>query len=1009
MKLLLRLTAALAATALTATTAEAQTGTVSGRVSGTDTRPLSGAQIVVEGTRAGTLSDVAGRFSITDVPLGSQRVTVEMIGFATQTLTVDVQAVGVTTADFMLAPVVLRLDEIVVTATGSQARRELGNSIARVDASSTTAVAPVTSFQELLQGRAAGINVLPSSGTVGMGSRIRIRGISSATLSANPMIYVDGIRVSGESPGLDVSGTAYVGGGEPSFFNDLNPEEIESIEIVKGPSAATLYGTQAANGVILITTKRGTEGPARWSLYLEQGVSQDPSNYPGIYFSQGTDGSGAVGGCLPLQQAAGACTIDELHSRNVFEEPGLSPIATGHRQQYGIQVRGGGGVRYFVSAELEKETGTLRMPSLSQDYLSSARGSAIPDEQINPNDLSKVNLRANLTADLTDRLELNVSTGLIRSRLRLPQTGNNVESILGAGLLASADPNSPAELASDLGETFAHLVWVDTDRFINSSRLNWSPTTYLTAHATVGMDYTAFSNEDFNAPGQGCVICGQYSQGLRGLEAYTNSKYSMDAGGSALFDLTDRITSRTAVGVQLNTDRLEGTINTAFVFPPGGSTIDAGSNRSSAELTVESRTLGTYLEQQFGLDDRLYVTGAVRVDQNSAFGEGFEAAWYPKASASFVVFDRNHRWLSTLRVRGAYGQSGLQPDPNAALRFLLPVPSTVMMGGQAVDVPSVTIGGVGNIGLRPERSAELELGFDAVALNDRIDVDFTFYRKRTTDALVERVLPGSLGVTQTRFENLGEVANQGFELMIDATIVETDDLSWRVGLSGSKNSNELVSLGEGVPPIRGAVSAQVPGFPLDGSWAQDLESWADANGDGVIDFSEVVVSDTALYLGSTVPTTSAQMTTSVTLAGGRVQVGGLLDYQGGFVSLNMNHAFQCAFVQNCRAINDPTASLEEQAIAIAPALGGFGAVVEGSAFLKMREAYVRLSLPDAWASGLRARSISLVLTGRNLFTITEFSGWDPEINTNGSSSGPTLNLFDAGQLRTFLFRVNLEY
>ncbi len=243
-------------------------------------------------------------------------------------------------------------------------------------------------------------------------------------------------------------------------------------------------------------------------------------------------------------------------------------------------------------------------------------------------------------------------------------------------------------------------MWRETDRFINSGRLNWRPKDYITAHATVGLDYTGYSDESFNAPGQGCAICGQQRQGLRAIDSFRQYKYSVDLGadlgGSANFDITDRIGSRTSAGAQYNEDLLEGTLNSAFVFPPGGQSIDAGATKNSGELTIKTKTVGTYLEQQLSWDDRIYVTGAMRVDQNSAFGEGFEAAWYPKASVSFIAMDDpGATWISSLRLRGAFGQSGLQPDANAALRFLLPVTSSILQNDQGVSVPSVTIGGSG--------------------------------------------------------------------------------------------------------------------------------------------------------------------------------------------------------------------------------------------------------------------------------------------------------------------------
>lgn len=210
-------------------------------------------------------------------------------------------------------------------------------------------------------------------------------------------------------------------------------------------------------------------------------------------------------------------------------------------------------------------------------------------------------------------------------------------------------------------------------------------------------------------------------------------------------------------------------------------------------------------------------------------------------------------------------------------------------------------------------------------------------------------------------------------------------------------------------PLQGFGYKQAVGFPLYGLWWPRLESWEDANGDGIIVPSEVVVSDTAVFNGSTIPTQNLQVGTSLSLWSGRVEVGGLVDYQGGYVSHNVNTLFQCAFVQNCRDLNDPGAPLEAQAKAVAGSRA-FGAYAEDASFLKVREAHIRLNTPAAWAQRIGARSASLILTGRNLYTYTNFTSWDPEVNTSGASTdGPNYNFVQAGQLRAFMLRVNLGY
>jgi hypothetical protein len=319
----------------------------------------------------------------------------------------------------------------------------------------------------------------------------------------------------------------------------------------------------------------------------------------------------------------------------------------------------------------------------------------------------------------------------------------------------------------------------------------------------------------------------------------------------------------------------------------------------------------------------------------------------------------------------------------------------------------VTLGAVGNPDLKPERSAELEAGVDLGAFAERLNVELTYYHKRTTDALVSRSLPGSLGTVGSRFENLGEVVNQGLELAINARVIERPTVRWDVGVRASANRNRLISLG-GVPPIRGFGFAHVEGYPLYGLWDLRLKSFADANGDGVLVPTEIEVTDTAEYAGSSIPTRSLSLTTSVSLWRDRLRVGGLVDYRGGHVNMNVGELFRCSFLGICQAANDPAAPLEQQAKTLA---GGFaqGAWIEDASFLKLREAFVALTLPTRWARAMGARDATLTLTARNLaIHAPHWSSWDPETNI-WSVDGPSSTHSAQSPPRTFLLRVQLGF
>ncbi len=347
-------------TAILATPAQAQErATVGGTVIDAATMaPLEGVQVAIEGTNFGSLSNSAGRFVILNVPPGTHTLRAVFIGYGPVAQDFTVEPGGTAVIDFNLAQSVLQLDEIVVTATGEQRKRELGNAVGEIRATEVVEIAPINNLADLIQGRQAGVQVFNSAGTSGAGSRIRVRGSSSISLSNDPILVVDGIRVDSRQSGLGA------GGQEASRLDDFNPEDIESIEIVKGPSAAALYGTEAANGVIRITTKRGQPGETRWNVWAEAGLIQEPNTYPLGYLGLDANSDTYATACRLNEVAQGLCAQTGVESYQVLHDPDLSPIDDGSRNQMGISVSGGSeAVSYYVSGEIEGEVGPYSLPT----------------------------------------------------------------------------------------------------------------------------------------------------------------------------------------------------------------------------------------------------------------------------------------------------------------------------------------------------------------------------------------------------------------------------------------------------------------------------------------------------------------------------------------------------------------------------------------------------------------------------------------------------------------------
>lgn len=955
-------------------------GIIAGRVTDRATgRSLANVQVTVSQTTRGALTDQDGRYRITNVTPGVVEVRARFIGYAVGIVTVTVAANQVATADFALAPNPVGLEAVVVTASGAQQRvREMGNTVSTIDAAKTTEEAAPTNLADLLNSRAPNVQVMSSGGTTGTGARVRIRGSSSLSLSNEPIIVVDGIRVENGANSNSIG----VGGQVPSRLNDINPEDIESIEIVKGPSAAALYGTDAANGVIQIRTKRGRPGPTRWTAFAEGGVLNDITAWPANYTSRTSTG----GSCTLTSAAAGSCSIDTVRSFNPLEVN--TPFRQGVRQQYGMSASGGSEqTTFYLAGEFEREKGVFTT-----------------------SDLRKVNLRANVSNQVSRLLDIQASTGYVSSELSLPQNDNNALGIVPSGLLGRPDT---------VHQGYGFLLPIEEDnidvgqrveRFTGSLTANFRPWSFLTLRAVAGTDVTNRFDESTFPPGK--VPFSQNTlDGSRASNRTQIFNYTANFSATASHRFTPDISSSTTASFQYVKNLFAQTRASGRKLVGGTSSLNGVVIPTVGEAIDEFITVGGYVEEQLGFHDRLYLTGAVRTDDNSAFGKNFNAIKYPKFSASWVVneepFFPQISFLNSLRLRAAYGKSGRQPGPNDALTYFEPVAVTT----SNTDAPAITVGGLGDASLKPERTREYEAGLDADLFSQRLHFEFTYYDKNSKDALIARRLAPSLGVSTTRFQNLGEVSNKGVELLLTARILDRPDLGWNVTASAWGNRNRLIELGEGITPIifglGGASQRHEEGYPLGGYWDYSY-TFNDANGDGLIAPSEITVAPAQSYQGTPFPTQGGTVSTEVTFLR-HFRLYGLLDGRFGNRLDNSTEQFRCLF-GICRGRRDPSASLEDQAAAVAAVFYGLETgYFEDAGFVKLREVSLTYTAPQNWAARVGARTLSLTVTGRNLATWTNYTGVDPELNDAGQSNFNTADFLTQPPVRYFIARVNVTF
>jgi TonB-linked SusC/RagA family outer membrane protein len=998
--------------------AQPATGGVAGRVTDASAgTPVTGANVRIVGSPVGAQTAEDGRYTLRGVAAGAVTLQVTRIGYEAKTVNVTVAAGQTATADVGISQAAFSLAAVVTTVTGAQRKVELANTTAQVALADKVAELPVANMGNVLSGRAAGVQVV-NGGNTGSGSRIRIRGQSSLSLTSEPVVIIDGVRMTSSANNLE-TGT---GGNGPSRLDDINPEEVESIEIIKGPSAATLYGTEAANGVISITTKKGRAGRTRYSLYGETGLVNNSRDFPELYSLWGKTAGQTASRICTLSVVLSGCAVDSLSHGNILNVDSLTPIGQGHRSQYGLQVSGGTDrVQFFVAGETEGETGIYRMPDRDVRNLKELRGvSSIPGNQVRPNALGRNSFRANVQSQLAQNLSVQVASAFVNSLVRLPQNEDNSQGLMVNAMGANwrqdlRDPAGYPLLGArswSAGEVFSQTTQQGINRFINSISAQYTPASWLVARANLGFDFTGRADKQFNRVNEGPYE-GTVRQGNVSNQRSEQSQRTVDLGTTATWNVLPSVQAKTSVGMQFIRNFTVRTGATGLGLPPGALTVTAAATRSSTEATTERRTLGYYVEEVLGVNDKLFITAGLRRDAASAFGEDFRAVYYPKLGASWLLSEQGFfpkaDWLTTFRVRATYGASGQIPGPTDALRFYQANPLTLASGG---DAPSVSLNELGNPNLKPEFSAETEAGFDLTLFGSRTNVEVTYYDKNTRDAIIQRSIAPSVAGVASRFENIGDVQNRGLELVLNQQVIDRPGLGASFALTGSTNRNQMKSLAPGVSAIfTGNRNTQrnEPGYPLFGLWSRTY-TFDDKNSDGILALSEMTFTDSASFIGASYPTREVAFSPQLELLNRKLRLSAQVDAKWGFKKFNNTKRHMCQGGASCRGLYDKSAPLAEQAAALAVNQANvFVGMFEDGSFTRFREASVAYELPGTWARRVRAERLSLAVTGRNLGTLTDYTGVDPEASRDNSDTRGNEEFFATPPLRYVTLRLNVNF
>ena len=1016
----------------------AQQGSVSGRVTDTDTGdPLVGANVIVVGTNLGAATDINGEYSISRVPAGAQRLNANYIGYASKSMNADIPTNGNAIGDFSLYVAALNLNEIIVTGAGSAVEKsKIGNSVGVVNMSSLED-APINNFSDILQGREKGVVMLPNGGLNGEGAQIRIRGTSTLSQSNEPVIYLDGVR-------LDNTMGASFGGGTPSRLDEINPDAIERIEILKGAAAASLYGTQAANGIIQIFTKQGAISKPQFTAEVITSTSSfDEGRFkPNSGFARDQATADRMAGLFSEAKSG-------LKPYEVVEVPFVSWIYDkGSNQTVSASVRGGApGATYFASLRYLNSDGPY---DENATLLNLPVGARDPDKPGANDYRDQFMMSATLNIIPTDRMRIRLSTNYSQTDHNTIQNNNNIYGTTSLIQMGKPEHSTASNATGSIAfatarETTYRSLNNEGENTVISLQTSYRVTDGLNVSGTFGLNttlnkFTSLTPFGYNVDGK----VASNVQGYLGKGSNDKKVYSMDVKADYALELGSALSLENVAGFQAFQTVQKNIEGSGSQFPgPGLQVLGAlgspGNPYSSYSEVIEA---GFLAQTRIGFEDWLYTTVGVRSDANSAFGADFSTITYPRLNVSYIL--SNHLGqlgpVSTARLRMAWGKAGQQPG--AFDQFTTYLPWASEFG------PGLAPGNVGDPSLSPEISTEIEMGGEVGLFNDKIAFDFQYWDRTVEDALIQRAYPASGGFYRTQLSNIGQLDASGWEVGVDANVMRNSKMSVDVFGSLSYLEEKIVSLG-GAPEQKVGGSYPryrnfltegfAPGTYFGAKLNRDDKYPIDINGDGKSDsdsdllaffttggagvrsgWNPVMATPTQAdvdagrakgtgaldwYLGKPTPDYTSAFGIKVTY-GKNWSLNTLFESRfGDYEVTNLTDAFRKSHSLIGR--NTPDAADNESRL-MNPANAGQGRLdaandwvrnylalspysglntIEDASFVRLRELSVSYSVDRTLAARLGLNSMIIAVSGKNLWMSTNYSGIDPETNAISGNRG----------------------
>jgi TonB-linked SusC/RagA family outer membrane protein len=963
--------------------AQAQgTGVIRGTVTDSTTQqPISGAQVQIVGTQLGASTNDLGVYVIRGVTGPSVGVRAQRIGFAPQTQTVTL-AGAATTADFALHPIASALSQVVVLGYGSRSRADVSGAVSSVSGTELTGN-PVAGIDAAMQGKTPGVQVTQNAGNPGNGISVRIRGSSSISASNQPLYVVDGVPIQEE----DFSQLGF-DGQNLTAITSLNPDEIESMTILKDAASAAIYGSRASNGVILITTKRGQAGKTKITFGAYTGMQTVSRKVPMLTGKQYVEymAEGAVNdGYDPAHYGFVAGVDDTINTDwqdAIFRQ---APV-----QNLNLGMSGGTDrMKYYIAGSYFNQEGIV----IGSSY---QRGNA----------------RANLDFNATDRLAISTSVGLSREQNYRIQGDGSLE-----GIVTNAIGNQPEFPVRNSDGSFTNPD--DGLEYPNSVALatyNSSPTTTqrtlanMEARYTIlpsliftgraGADILTLHERDWESP----LVFGTYAASVNGVgkSGYSTGNrflgegfltYNGKLGSNGNWTLT------AGASAERNNDELNFVRGEQFSSPE---LHEAGSAAivTDYDASRNQHNLVSYFSRaNFSYLDRYLVSASLRKDGSSRFGQNSRYGTFPAISAGWVF--TNEPFLSplarlgTIKLRASYGVTGNEGISDYAY---LATYAAANYG----TLPGISPNNFANPNLKWEQTKETDLGFDWTMFSGRISLIGDYYNKKTSNLLVARPITTTSGFSSF-FDNVGDVKNTGTELQLTTDNIRTTrpgGFTWSSDFSFSTNKNEVTAL-YGNQPLYGGVrsvntvrvGAPLGAFYLMKFTGVDPETgdavYADVNGDGS------VTTDDRIVAGNASPTYWGGFTNTFTWK--NFDLKGFFQFSGGNKIFNAMRIFAddggYAYDNKLDYVlsrwqkpgditSEPRASFD----GVSGARTISTRMLESGSYTRLQEITVGYKLPTSIMNFAGLSNTRLYVSGHNLATFTGYRGYNPDVNSNGSGS-----------------------